>query len=88
MVILTGIPIFLLLPAFSIPTTVETMNYNSVILVGTVAITLIWWVAHATRHYPGPKVMSLYVFEDRGGVHHGVEVSPAADGGEPKEKRG
>ncbi|KAK4208358.1 amino acid transporter [Rhypophila decipiens] len=74
---------------FAIPTTVETMNYNSVILVGTVALTLIWWVAHATRHYPGPKVMSLYIFEEHGGVSHGVEVAPPPlEGDDGKEKQG
>ncbi|KAK8075213.1 Choline transport protein [Apiospora hydei] len=50
--------------AFAIPTTTETMNYNSVILVGVVALSAIWWVVHATRHYPGPKVMRLYIHND------------------------
>jgi hypothetical protein len=40
------------------------MNYNSVILVGTLAISVIWWLLHATRHYPGPKVMRLYILDD------------------------
>lgn len=40
------------------------MNYNSVILVGTIAISVIWWLVHATRHYPGPKVMHLYIHDD------------------------
>ncbi|KAK7962696.1 uncharacterized protein PG986_003521 [Apiospora aurea] len=51
-------------PAFAIPTTTETMNYNSVILVGVVALSAIWWFVHATRHYPGPKVMRLYIHND------------------------
>ena len=51
------------------------MNYNSVILVGVVALTGLWWVVHAVRHYPGPKVMSLYIYEDKGGVHHGIDPS-------------
>lgn len=40
------------------------MNYNSVILAGVVAITAIWWVIHARKHYPGPKVMTLYIHDD------------------------
>ncbi len=50
--------------AYALPTTPETMNYNAVILAGVVAITGIWWVLHAVRHYPGPKVMTLYVHDD------------------------
>jgi choline transport protein len=34
------------------------MNYNSVILVGTVFITTVWWFVGA-RHYEGPKVAAL-----------------------------
>ncbi|KAI0008727.1 amino acid transporter [Xylariaceae sp. FL0662B] len=49
---------------YSIPTTAETMNYNSVILVGTVTLSTFWWILHATRHYPGPKVMRLYIHDD------------------------
>ena len=41
------------------------MNYNAVILAGVVAMTGIWWVMHAARHYyPGPKVMTLYIHDD------------------------
>lgn len=40
------------------------MNFNSVILVGTVALSAFWWMLHATRHYPGPKVMELYIHDD------------------------
>ena len=46
------------------PVTVEFMNWNSVILVGTVTITALWWLVHARRHYPGPKVIALYTHED------------------------
>ncbi|UQC88856.1 choline transporter [Colletotrichum lupini] len=38
-----------------------TMNWSAVILVGTVAITGLWWAVHAVHHYPGPKVMDLYI---------------------------
>ncbi|KAI8955534.1 putative amino acid transporter [Xylaria longipes] len=55
--------IFFFFP-YSLPTTVESMNYNSVILVGAIAISVIWWLVHATHHYPGPKVMRLYIHED------------------------
>ncbi|KAI0141531.1 amino acid transporter [Xylariaceae sp. FL1272] len=55
--------IFFLFP-YALPTTVESMNYNSVILVGIVAVSVAWWFLHATRHYPGPKVMQLYIHDD------------------------
>ncbi|KAK3329462.1 amino acid/polyamine transporter I [Apodospora peruviana] len=71
---------------YALPTTKESMNYNSVILVGVVTLTAIWWVAHAVRHYPGPKVMSLYIQDDRGGVSHGVDPTYEAPG-EGTEKK-
>ncbi len=40
------------------------MNYNSVILAGVVFLTTAWWFIHAIRHYPGPKVMTLYIHDD------------------------
>lgn len=49
---------------YVLPTTAETMNYNAVILAGVVAITGIWWAVHAVQHYPGPKVMTLYIHDD------------------------
>lgn len=48
------------------------MNYNSVILVGVIALTALWWVIHANRHYPGPKVMTMYIHDDQP-----VTVTPA-----------
>ncbi|KAK0734178.1 amino acid transporter [Lasiosphaeria miniovina] len=57
------------------PTTVETMNYNSVILAGVIAITAFWWVVHAITAYPGPKVMRLYIHTD--GVAVGESAIPA-----------
>jgi len=59
------------------PTTVTTMNYNAVILVGVVAITGIWWGLHAVRHYPGPKVMVMYIHDDASAV--GI-VTPTGSG--------
>ncbi|KAJ8104625.1 hypothetical protein ONZ43_g7761 [Nemania bipapillata] len=50
--------------AYTLPTTAESMNYSSVILVGIIAVSAIWWLVHATHHYPGPKVMQLYIHED------------------------
>ncbi|KAK8132448.1 Choline transport protein [Apiospora kogelbergensis] len=61
-------------PAFAIPTTKESMNYNSVILVGSVALSAVWWAVHATRHYPGPKVMRLYIHDDAAPWSHGQDV--------------
>lgn len=46
---------------YLVPTTAESMNYNSVILVGTVTVTGIWWLIHARENYPGPKVLQLYI---------------------------
>ncbi|KAI0909779.1 putative amino acid transporter [Ustulina deusta] len=76
--------IFFFFP-YSLPTTVESMNYNSVILVGTIAVSVIWWLVHATHHYPGPKVMQLYIHDDNGPLNspgilekpHGTENLPA-----------
>lgn len=37
------------------------MNYNSVILVGVLVLTTMWWFVHARRKYPGPKLSVLYL---------------------------
>lgn len=37
------------------------MNYNSVILVGVLAIALFWWLVHGIRKYPGPILTNLYI---------------------------
>ena len=37
------------------------MNYNSVILVGVLILTTLWWFVHARTKYPGPKLSQLYV---------------------------
>jgi len=47
-------------PAYVMPVTVELMNWNSVILVGVVALTAGWWLIDG-KNYPGPKVMSMYI---------------------------
>ena len=47
--------------AYVYPPTESTMNYNSVILVGVVLLTTIWWFIHGIRKYPGPKLSHLYV---------------------------
>lgn len=46
---------------YAMPTTVQAMNYNSVILAGVVALTAIWWFIHGFKKYPGPKLASLYI---------------------------
>ncbi len=51
------------------------MNYNSVILVGVLALTTAWWLIHAIRHYPGPKVMTLYIHDDA----HVLAAAPSAE---------
>ncbi|KAK4170453.1 putative amino acid transporter [Cladorrhinum sp. PSN259] len=70
---------------YAMPTNAEIMNYNSVILAGVVAITGLWWVLHANKHYPGPKVMSLYVHDENGPeVLHGVPTEGEVQGKEEK----
>ena len=44
------------------------MNYNSVILVGVVAVTTVWWFVHGVRRYPGPKILGLVVLEGEVGI--------------------
>ncbi|KAJ4411637.1 hypothetical protein N0V82_008974 [Gnomoniopsis sp. IMI 355080] len=78
-VLITFFNIFYCFP-FSVPTTVEAMNYNSVILVGVIAVTAAWWFIHARRHYPGPKVMTMYITEGE------VVQAPLEAGGLNTEK--
>jgi choline transport protein len=47
---------------YALPVDVATMNYNAVILAGVVFLATVWWFAHATRKYSGPKMDG--VFED------------------------
>jgi hypothetical protein len=76
----TALLIYLSSPAFALPTTAEAMNYNSVITVGVVVLTAAWWVMHARKNYPGPKVMTMY-------IHEGQSVEePLAAGGLNAEK--
>ncbi|KAJ6506049.1 choline transport protein [Mycena vulgaris] len=44
---------------YALPATVPTMNYNSVILVGCVALTTFWWIIHGRTQYPGPRLPHL-----------------------------
>jgi hypothetical protein len=37
----------------------QAMNYNSVILVGCVALTAFWWWTHGRTQYPGPRLPHL-----------------------------
>ncbi|CAK3985844.1 Choline transport [Lecanosticta acicola] len=46
---------------YAYPVTVSGMNYNSVILVGVVVLTIFWWIVHGLRKYPGPKLAQLYI---------------------------
>lgn len=47
------------------PNSASTMNYNCVILGGVVALTAAWWFIHAGKNYPGPKVMTIYIHDDK-----------------------
>ncbi|KAJ7936905.1 choline transport protein [Mycena leptocephala] len=44
---------------YALPATVPAMNYNSVILVGCVALTMFWWIIHGRTQYPGPRLPHL-----------------------------
>lgn len=50
---------------YALPVATETMNYNSVILMGTVTLTTSWWFMHGLRNYPGPKVAGFIHLENR-----------------------
>lgn len=51
-------------PALALPFDATTMNYNSVILCGVVFITGVWWLIHATKHYPGPAFNVTYIHDE------------------------
>lgn len=46
---------------FAMPTSVQTMNYSSVILVGLVLLTGGWWIWHGRRRYEGPRLPHMNV---------------------------
>lgn len=54
--------------AYFLPTDPTSMNYNSVILVGCFFVTGVWWFFHGIWHYPGPKLVGLYL--------EGVDIKP------------
>ncbi|KAK9234614.1 choline transport protein [Lipomyces kononenkoae] len=70
--LITFFNIFYCFP-YSIPTTTMIMNYNSVILVGVIALTGIWWIIHGLRNYPGPRLTHLYIHEETEGVYSPVD---------------
>ncbi|KUL91742.1 hypothetical protein ZTR_01096 [Talaromyces verruculosus] len=70
---------------YSIPTTSAAMNYNSVILVGVVALTSIWWMVHGIRNYPGPRLTHLYIHEGVEQVDH-VAGIPVQSQSQSEEK--
>ncbi|MCJ1303258.1 hypothetical protein MMC08_006066 [Hypocenomyce scalaris] len=43
------------------PPAISTMNWNSVILVGILFLTTLWWFIHGRGKYPGPKLAHLYL---------------------------
>ncbi|KAH7146334.1 amino acid/polyamine transporter I [Dactylonectria macrodidyma] len=47
----------------ALPFDATTMNYNSVILCGVIFITAVWWLIHATKHYPGPAFNITYIHD-------------------------
>ncbi|KAI0877825.1 amino acid transporter [Hypoxylon argillaceum] len=79
--------VFFVFP-YTLPTTAESMNYSSVILVGIIAVSAIWWLVHATHHYPGPKVMQLYLHDTTvvDGTVVDTETLESSQGKEDSEK--
>jgi len=71
--------------AYALPTDATLMNYNSVILVGVLVLTTAWWLIHARKNYPGPKVMTMYIHDNEG---HVVDAVPVALGVLEKTKKG
>jgi choline transport protein len=49
--------------AFALPTSPDTMNYNSVILVGITTLTGIWWFIKGGKKYQAPNVVHRYLRE-------------------------
>ncbi|RYP41110.1 hypothetical protein DL767_001271 [Monosporascus sp. MG133] len=49
---------------YSLQTSAAAMDCNNVILVGILVVSSIWWLVHATRHYPEPRVLQLYIHDD------------------------
>ena len=76
----------IVITAYVMPVDVGTMNWNAVILVGVITLTAVWWFVHASRHYPGPKVMTMYIHDD----HHRIvdSVPITAKEAEKREKAG
>ena len=60
--------------AYSIPTTSTVMNYNSVILVGVLVLTSIWWMVHGLRNYDGPRLTHLYIHEGLEEFDHAADT--------------
>ena len=48
---------------YALPATESGMNYNSVILVGVVVLSAIWWFIYPIRNYEGPKLAAAFAEE-------------------------
>jgi hypothetical protein len=59
--------------AYGLPTSVASMNYNSVILVGVIFLTGLWWVVYGIKNYPGPRLTHLYIHDESVEQHASVE---------------
>lgn len=46
---------------YGYPVSIDLMNWNSVILIGCIVLTVGWWFWHGVRKYPGPKVSELFL---------------------------
>jgi choline transport protein len=49
--------------AVALPTSADTMNYNSVILVGVTLLTAMWWAFKGGKKYQAPNVVHRYLVE-------------------------
>lgn len=57
---------------FTLPVTVQNMNYTSVITVGLMAIVSFWWLVRGMTRYKGP----IYSMEAAEKLAHGEDVVP------------
>ncbi|GAA6034140.1 hypothetical protein JCM8097_000715 [Rhodosporidiobolus ruineniae] len=58
----TFVVVILALPE-SYPVTADTMNYSSVLLVGVLTLSWVWWFAGARKFYTGPRESSIELEE-------------------------
>ena len=71
---------------YTLPVTVSSMNYASVVFVGFGAISFLWYLAHARKNFKGPPILGEEVHDgvgvlDSGSRHDELGGSEAAGAG-------